>query len=439
MSIRKLRKTYGDVFSVYFGSRLVIMINGFENIKETLVKNAEVFVDRPRMFTLDIITKDKGIIGSNGEAWREQRKLAIMTLKNLGMGKNILEDKIQEETTALHRELTKTKGEAFDIQHIVCTSVCNVISSMVFGKRFEFDDPQFVHFLKVTEDSISIPIQLSFFSFLRYIPGDPFRFRQIANEIQTILIDLVDTSLEEHLAHYDDNNIKDFISSYIKEMKSLEALGKNSSINKENLRMTIWSLFIAGTETSATTIRWLVLYFLHFPEIQDRCFAEIKQKVGCKKRISLQDKTDLPYIEATIMETLRYAAIVPFSMRSVSKDITWKGFKIPKDTIIMPVTASVMSDPEIWGDPDNFRPDRFLDENGRVSKPEEHIPFLIGPRNCLGESLARMELFLFVSTMIQKFEFVKVDGCPLPTVDPIVGITQAPKPYTVRAVARDTP
>ncbi|XP_041357198.1 cytochrome P450 2U1-like [Gigantopelta aegis] len=437
-SLRELRKKYGDVFSVYFGSRLAIFINGFDNIKEVLVKKADVFSDRPHMFTLDMISKDMGILGSNGLIWKEQRKLALVTLKNLGMGRNILQEKIQVEITALVTELTKTKGDAIDLRHIVCTSVSNVISSMVFGKRFEFDDPKFVQFLKVSEESISIPIVIAFFPFLRFLPGDPFRFKHIAHDVDRVLTDLVDTSLEDHIINYDDDNINDFISAYIKEMKAVEKLGNTkSSIDRENLRMTIWNLFIAGTETTATTIRWIVLYFLHFPEIQEKCFAEI-QKVGYEREISLKDKPELPYLEATILETLRYADIVPLGIRSTSSEVTFKGFRIPKDTIIMPVIDSVMSDPEIWGDPENFRPDRFLDGNGRVVKPEAvNVAFAVGPRNCLGESLARMELFLFMATMIQKFEFVKAEGCSLPTMESVYGVTQAPQPYNVRVVLRE--
>ena len=146
--------------------------------------------------------------------------------------------------------------------------------------------------------------------------------------------------------------------------------------------------------------------------------------MGCDRAICLEDKMKLTYVEATIMDILRHVDVEPLSlMRIVPRDIEFKGYTIPNDTLIIPNIDSVLSDLKIWGDPKVFRPERFLDENGRLIKPEEWIPFLFGPRNCLGESLARMELFLFLSSMLQKFEFVTSEKC-FPTLEGQLGFSQ---------------
>ncbi|XP_041355987.1 cytochrome P450 2B4-like [Gigantopelta aegis] len=438
-SFRKMRKKYGDVFSVYFANRLVIAVNGFEMMREAFVRNGEFFSDRPNVFIIDLITNHKGIIGSSGEVWKEQRKLTLMTLRHLGMGKNLLEGSIQTEATALVEELAKTKGQPIDVNELISTSVSNILSSIVFGKRYEFDDPNFIKFLKVVEKTLGTSPVLTFFPYLRFLPGDLFGFKRMKHDVDMVLTELVDVSIDQHLADYDENNINDFISAYLKEMKLKQSQGETkTSVDRSNLRMTIWNLFIAGTETTATTIRWLLLYFLHFPEVQERCFAEIRDHVGCDREICIKDKTELPYLEATILETLRFADIAPISgMHCVSQETMLNGYRIPTDAIILPVLDSVLSDPQVWGDPENFRPDRFLDENAHLTKPEEHIPFLFGPRNCVGESLARMELFLFVATMVQKFEFLRLKGKALPELESVAGFRQFPNDYMLRAVLRE--
>lgn len=110
-----------------------------------------------------------------------------------------------------------------------------------------------------------------------------------------------------------------------------------------------------------------------------KCFEEIEENIGLNRPPSMKDKTSLPYLEATIHETLRHADIVPASVpHSVSEDVDFQGYLIPKGTTIITMLDSVLQDPEIWGDPENFRPKRFLDDNGKFQRKEEFVPFSIG-------------------------------------------------------------
>ncbi|XP_046558222.1 cytochrome P450 2D27-like [Haliotis rubra] len=200
--------------------------------------------------------------------------------------------------------------------------------------------------------------------------------------------------------------------------------------------MVVADLFIAGTETTATTIRWTLVYLLHNPEVQEKCFREIQEHIGQRRRPSMKDKSSLPNVEATILEVLRRADIGPASLpHAVSHDVQFRGYTFPKEATVIVMLDSVLQDPDVWGDPDNFRPDRFLDDNGKVIKKEEFIPFSLGRRVCLGESMARMELFLFLTTMIQRSKFVPVDG-QMPSLDGVIGLTHSPKPFVIKAVPR---
>ena len=146
------------------------------------------------------------------------------------------------------------------------------------------------------------------------------------------------------------------------------------------------------------------------PEIQEKCFKEITDVVG-DKYIDYADHVKLPFVEATINESQRLANIVPLALQhSTTKDTTLLGYHIPKDTIVLPNLYSALMDPKHWDQPSKFNPARFIDANGKVVKPDAQMPFGIGPRICLGEPLARMELFLVFANMLQKFKFER--ECP---------------------------
>ncbi|KAL5006279.1 hypothetical protein ScPMuIL_015085 [Solemya velum] len=175
----------------------------------------------------------------------------------------------------------------------------------------------------------------------------------------------------------------------------MKSAPENSKVGKNftscQLIGEIIDLFQAGTHTTSTTIRWALLYLIPHQEIQERVRAEIKQMIGKDRIPTLTDKPDLPYCEATIMEVLRIANIAPIAL---PRDTSLDGFHIPKSTILIANIDSVLSDLVLWNEPHKFHPERFMKTDGSLEKLDGFIPISIGRRVCLGESLARMELFL---------------------------------------------
>ncbi|KAL3862689.1 hypothetical protein ACJMK2_008642 [Sinanodonta woodiana] len=320
------------------------------------------------------------------------------------------------------------------------TGVGNVISHLVFGGHFSYNDPRFklmMHGLESFAQFASTRSLVSFLPILRFVPGDFFGIKNIAKQMQVIK-DFVNELIEKHLEKFDEGNIADFIDAFVLEMKK-QNNGETNIFTKEYLAAIIIDLFLAGTETVSTTITWASFYLATRPDIQSRIFEEIKANVGTERLPSLQDKQRLVYTEAFIMEVLRMSNIAIVSILHAPVSDVWiRGFHIPKGMQILPDINSVLSDPAVWGDPENFRPDRFVSEEGTLSKPVEFIPFFTGIRNCLGESFARMELFLFISALVQRFKIMPPEGQTLDIkdVDGIFGFTHAPKPFYIRAISR---
>ena len=163
---------------------------------------------------------------------------------------------------------------------------------------------------------------------------------------------------------------------------------------------------------------------------------ELDQVIGPDRLPELDDKKNLPHLEAIITETLRLSSLVPLRVpRKTTVDTTLQGYSIPKGTTVLMNLWSLHHDPEIWDEPEAFRPERFLDEEGNFVPPkaDRFLPFSAGRRVCLGESLARIELFLVLARLLHSFKFENPAGCDLPTLEPITGIVLMPRPFSVCA------
>nr|KAG5711010.1 hypothetical protein BaRGS_013744 [Batillaria attramentaria] len=435
---REWRRQYGDVFSFYMGGRLVVVLNGYDVIKQALVKQADAFSDRLHFLTVHLMTDARGVADTSGPLWKAQRKTCLEILREFGMGKNVLALKVQEEVDEYVNAIASKHSQPFDMTRMTQISISNNICSIVFGKRFDYQDPVFLDYVRAVDEYLSTSSANNpgvIFPNLRFIPGDPFKVHKRLQDFRMLLSKFIQPAIDRHVQEFDEDCVDDFISAYIRQLGEHRTRETHDYINEKNLPKVVLDLFGAGTETTSNAIRWTVAYFLHHPHVQDKCYQEIVNVIGTDRKPEMTDRQEMTYLEATIMEVLRIADIVPMSLpHSTSCDVTLAGYTIPKDAFIMPNLDSVLQDPEVWGDPDKFRPDRFIGPDGKIIRPDEFIPFSVGRRVCLGESLARMELFLYLTTMIQHFRFLPPEDDQLPSLEGIMGMTYSPKRFLVRAV-----
>ncbi|XP_054870662.1 cytochrome P450 2D17-like [Amphiprion ocellaris] len=150
----------------------------------------------------------------------------------------------------------------------------------------------------------------------------------------------------------------------------------------------------------------------------------------------MTDRENLPYTNAVIHEIQRYGNIVPLNVSHMaSRDTTLDKYTIPKGTVIMASLHSVLNDESMWETPHSFNPQHFLDQDGEFRKREAFLPFSAGKRVCLGEQLARMELFLFFTSLLQRFSFSAPAG-EKPSLEYTMGGIRSPRPYRLCATPR---
>ncbi|XP_075566680.1 cytochrome P450 2J4 isoform X2 [Pelecanus crispus] len=431
--VQKLTEKYGDIFSVQMGSTSFVFINGLRMVKEVLVNQGENFMDRPEIPIDREVFSNMGLVSSNGHLWKQQRRFTLTTLRNLGLGKRGLEERIQEECRCLVDAFGDEQGNPFNPHFKIYNAVSNIICSVTFGNRFDYHNEDFQKLLQLMDETVglhgTIMSQLynSFPSIIKLLPGS----HQTILKNWRLLKSFVKEKINKHKVDWNPSENRDFIDSYLHEIAKVS----NADFQEENLVACALDLLFAGTETSSTTIRWALLYMAIHPEIQARVQAEIDVVIGQARQPALEDRSNMPYTNAVIHEVQRKANIIPFNVpRLTVKDTVLDGFHIPKGTVLLTNLTSVLFDKNEWETPDIFNPGHFL-KDGQFWKRESFVPFSIGKRACLGEVLARSELFLFFTALLQKFSFRAPPDTTL-SLQFKLGITMTPQPYKICAMPR---
>ncbi|NWS99663.1 CP2DH protein, partial [Mionectes macconnelli] len=450
----QLQKKFGNIYSLQNCWTNVVVLNGYKTVKEALVHKSEDFADRPYLPMYEYIgygKKSEGkypdiscssvipgiVLARYGHVWKEQRKFTLSTLRNFGMGKKSLEERVVEEAGFLCSVLKSKEGCSFDVHGPLHNAVCNMICTIVFGERFDYGDEIFHKLLHLFENALNeetgfLPQFLNVVPILLRIPGLP----QKVFQNQKAFMDFIDVAIDKHMKTWDPAYTRDLMDAFLKEMEKGKAAEENG-FHYHNLRLVTADLFGAGSETTTTTLRWALLYMLLHPEIQSKVQAEIDKVIGRERPPTMKDQVSMPYTNAVIHEVQRYGDIVPIGLPHMTyRDTELQGFFIPKGTTVITNLSSVLKDETVWEKPNEFYPEHFLDANGQFVKPDAFMPFSAGRRACLGEQLARMEFFLFFTTLLQKFTFVLPKDQPRPREDGHFALTNSPHPYLLQAVPR---
>nr|XP_060641699.1 cytochrome P450 2C19-like [Anolis sagrei ordinatus] len=406
LTLCKLSETFGHVFTLHFGTKPVVVIHGYDAVKEALIDRAEEFAPRGKMPLLDKYMQGQGIIFSNGERWKQLRRFALTTLRNFGMGKKSIEERIREEAQYLLEQLQATKEQAFDPTFLLNCATSNIICSIVFGKHYDYDDKKFLAIMAVMNENFEIvsspwgQVANTFPSFMNLIPGPHHRIGTNLEKAKAFVTE----EMESHKETLDPSSPRDFIDCFLVKQDQ-EKNNEASAFTTENLLRSTIDLFSAGTETTSTTLRYGLLILQKYPEIEEKVREEIDRVVGRSRFPCISDRGEMPYTDAVIHEIQRFISLVPMSLpHSVAKDTPFRGYTIPKDTTVFPLLTSVLFDGKEFPNPTQFDPQHFLNKDGTFRKSDYFMPFSAGKRVCAGKGLARMELFLFLASILQNFK-----------------------------------
>ncbi|XP_066451825.1 cytochrome P450 2K6-like isoform X3 [Eleutherodactylus coqui] len=387
LSFLELAKKYGPVFSIKLGTEKMVVLCGYDTVKEALVNRAEEFLDRPM--------------------------------------------------TPAFMDLTGGYGEPFDNTMAIHAAVANIIVSITLGRRFDYDDPKLQRTIDIINNNVRIvgsPMAMlynAFPSVMRWIPGSHQSIRKNTNELHSFIREIFMKQRDQ----LDINDQRSLIDCFLVKQKQ-EKPNPERYFHDENLTSLVRDLFIGGMETTGSTLRWSLLLMMKYPEIQKTVQKEIEKVIGLAEP-QMAHRQQMPYTDAVIHEIQRFTDIVPNNLpRSTTQDVILKGCFLPKGTYIIPSLTSVLRDAKYFKKPDEFYPQHFLDADGNFVKIQAFIPFSVGKRSCAGANLAKMELFLFFTKLLQNFTFKVPPGAKL-DLNAAVGYVSAPHKHEICAIFRN--
>ncbi|KAH0631501.1 hypothetical protein JD844_005845 [Phrynosoma platyrhinos] len=410
-SLEKLSKQYGPVYTVHLGSLPCVVLCGYQAVKEALVDQADDFSGRGDFPVFYRFTQGNGIAFSNGEKWKVLRRFSLHTLKNFGMGKSSIETRIQEEAQCLVQEFRKTGGAPFNPINLVCRAVSNVICAVTF-----FSEESIV----ILSIIPSLPFLQLYNIFPRVMDLLPGPHHQIFQNFENLRHFITERILW-HQKDLDPDAPRDFIDCFLVRMEQ-EKQDPLSYFNMETLVMTTHNLFFGGTETTSTTLRYSFLILMKYPEITCTspfisppvCFPiakvhqEIDQVIGSNRAPCLADRKCMPYTDAVIYEIQRFISILPMGLpRAVTRDTPFRNFLLPEHIIVCVFNTCIF------------------------------CSSLSGKRICLGAGLARMEIFLFLTTILQHFTLQPlVAPAEIDLTPQCTGLGNVPRPFQFRVLPR---
>ncbi|XP_056147488.1 steroid 17-alpha-hydroxylase/17,20 lyase [Lampris incognitus] len=444
-----LQAKYGPTYSLMLGSHQAVIVNHYTHAKEVLLKKGKIFAGRPRTVTTDLLTRGgKDIAFADWSAsWRLQRKIVHGALHMFGEGSASIEKIICQEAQSLCGFLSEwtRSGLALNLSPELTRAVTNVICCLCFNSSYRKGDPEFEAMLQFSQGIVDTVAKDSLVDILPWLQIFPNADLRLLKECVSRRDSLLQKKYDEHNADYSDHVQRDVLDALLRAKRSAEnnnvteSTTETVSLSDDQVLMIVGDIFGAGVETTATVLKWAIVYLIHHPDVQRGIQEELDIKVGWGRTPQLSDRGSLPYLEATIKEVLRIRPVAPLFFPHVALSDTSLGdFVVKKGVRVIINQWSLNHDESEWKDPERFDPGRFLNSDGtglEMSSPS-YLPFGAGIRGCLGEGLAKMELFLFLSWMLQRFTLGVPAGQALPSLEGKFGVILQPVNYVVTATSR---
>ncbi|KAI5136502.1 Steroid 21-Hydroxylase [Manis pentadactyla] len=432
-----LSEKLGPIYRVRFALQDVVVLNSKRTIEEAMIRKWVDFAGRPQNASYKLISKHAQdlSLGDYSLLWKAHKKLTRSALL-LGV-RNSMEPLVEELTQEFCERMRAQAGTPVTIQEEFSFLTCRIICYLTFGDKEDTLVHAFhncVQDLMETWEHWSIQI-LDIVPFLRFFPNPSLRrLKQVLNNRDH----MVDKQMRRHKESMMTGQWRDMMDYLLQGVGKLKVEEGPGQLFEEHVLMSVVDLFIGGTQTTATTLSWAVAFLLHHPEIQQRLQEELDGGLGpgvSGSRVPYKERARLPLLNATIAEVLRLRPVVPLALpHRTTRPSSISGYDIPEGTVIIPNLQGAHLDKSVWERPHEFRPERFLDPGASP----RGLAFGCGARVCLGEPLARLELFVVLAHLLRDFTLLpRADALPSLLPQPYCGVNLKMQPFQVLLQPRE--
>ncbi|KAI7727606.1 hypothetical protein M8C21_012986, partial [Ambrosia artemisiifolia] len=414
-----MARTYGPIFKFKVGSKLHVVINTPELAKVVVRDQDEVFSDRDQpVAALAISYGGQDIIFSkNNEKWRKLRKIFVHEIQS-GRNLKATASYRRDEVRKTIKNLFGKVGTAVDIREMAFHTEANVITRMIWENTTDNNKAKKGNLGGeidvVTSNIVKIlgRANLSDFfpSLARFdLQGVERDMKMQLNKLDEIFTSIIEDRIKSNLKRPQDEikheGNKDFIQMLLDHKDGKDPSG--TSLSMTQMKALLMNALTAGTDTTATTIEWAMSSIMQNRNVMKMVQEELIDIVGLNNMVEEYHLPNLPYLDATVKETLRLYPIVPFLVpRSSREECTVGGYTIPKGCTIFLNVWSIQRDPRYWNNPLEFNPERFsankMDHKGNNLT---FFPFGSGRRLCAGVALAEKMIMFILASLLHSFDW----------------------------------
>ncbi|XP_043192452.1 cytochrome P450 2J6-like [Amphibalanus amphitrite] len=442
---KKWGDQYGNlIFFKIFMDQPLVIVRGYDLISEASSSRALTGVGSPLTFREHGLFRRRGLIFTDGETWHEMRRFTVRTLHGQGFGRKQRTDNLNDELADVlqQMEAAADEGREVNARHLFTLAATNSLMQLVLGQKLARDG-QLQHLIQVVDRNMNTLspsfIHLELFPWLSYVAPELSGYRQFRQDVRE-LVDQFRPMVDRQKAAPDDQ-VGDAPPLHLLEafVRQQRLDSKGDLYCEENLLVLLKDLFIAGMETTNTEMEWVLLLLAMHRDVQERAAEEVDRVIGPERRPAIDDMPAMTYLGAVLEEVLRFAQPVPVTQHNTTLGATQLGgYHIPADCRVMFDWRSVTHDPEFWGDPETFRPERFLvPDASRLRK--RVLAFGLGQRHCIGEAHARQSVFLFTAGLLQRFTMRLSPGQGGGLDHPEPNLIMRPRDFRLTVERRQTP
>ncbi|XP_013142558.1 PREDICTED: cytochrome P450 4c3-like [Papilio polytes] len=414
-NLRKINKEYGDVNKLQFFNINAINIYNPDDIEIILSSNS--FIGKKLPYTLLAPWLSEGLVMSNGEKWRQRRKL-LANAFHFNILKNFVQTFVHESETFVNQLEDEKCKEKTHMQPLISWALQKVMCATAFGIT--------IH------DGLNSVTDKYFDSVLSFCDTATYRITRLLLHID-LIFNL--TKIGKQQKH-DVQNLHDLTHRIISEKKDYlrenneiknndcEIVGKKTrlalldlllkkeqegEIDYDGIREEVDTFMFGGHDTCAIAHSFLMMSIANEPRVQELIYEEQQRIFGDSRRTcTIEDLSEMKYLECCIKESLRLYPSAPVIVRHITQDVILSGRTVPKNSYIGIHIYDLHRRPDVYPEPEKFIPERFLPENSINRHPYAYIPFSAGPRNCIGQKFAMLEMKTFMSALMRRFRLEPV-------------------------------
>ncbi|GAM29144.1 hypothetical protein SAMD00019534_123200 [Acytostelium subglobosum LB1] len=405
-SLKAFSEKYGGLTTFFLGSVPSVLVSDPTLLKELIIYKSEQIIDRYNTDSAQIIGREKNLLFAKGPFWKKYRKLFTNAMTKART--HNIASRIEQQAIALNNFFGTyaASGQPLNPHNYIRRYSLNGVIDYSFSDFVEYEsesDHIVIKAAEIMEEILAtgnphdyIPFLKPFYSAKRKALGDA------VGQVWTYC----DDAIKLHRQTLNPEKPRDLLDCILMEWDKSD---EKEFYEDESLAKCLTDLIVAGHETVAITLGWLIIFMANNQDMQEKVYEELINVVGKGNLPTLIHRNSTTYLNAVLKETMRIRTAAPLALpRCAVEDIQLGGYVIPKGTQVLMAVYGLAMDDKHWESPETFNPDRWSKESS--STDYTYIPFGLGPRMCVGMGVAKDELYYAASQMLMNFKWSSTDG-----------------------------